>query len=1128
MAMMIARSPLRALVFVTSLAAGLLRPASSTAATTCDPWVAKMVSVQGYVEVSRAGQTQWQPAHLNDNYCPGDRIQVGERSRADIVLANQPVLRLDQHTTITLGGLKERQTSLIELVRGVLYFFSRLPRSLEVQTILVNAGVQGTEGLILAEDTRTVISIFEGMVLAANQFGDLTLTGGQSALVEQNRAPASMVLVRPRDGVRWAIYYPPTLYFRAGDFAGPDWQGRVRSSIEAYTRGDLPAAFESIKGIPDTLGEPRFFAYRAAMLLAVGRLDEAGRDIERALNLNPNYSDAFALQSIVAVAQNDKEKALDLARKAVTADPKSAAALISLSYAQQANFNLEGALSSLQQAVQSNPDNALAWARLAEIWLSFARLDDALEAAQKAVGLNPNLSRTQMVLGYAYLTRVNTEEAKKVFERAIELDQADPLSRLGLGLAKIREGDLIEGRKEIDIAVSLDPDNALVRSYLGKAYYEEKRDKQAADQYEMSKQLDPKDPTPYFYDAIRKQTTNRPVEALQDMQQAIELNDNRAVYRSRLLLDSDLAARSASLGRIYSDLGFQQLGLVEGWKSINTDPSNFSAHRFLADSYSVLPRHEIARVSELLQSQLLQPLNMTPIQPRLAESNLFLVGAGGPAGVAFNEFNPLFNRDGLTLQTSGLAGENNTYAGEGVLSGIFKKASFSLGGFHFQTDGWRRNADQNDTIANAFLQLELSPQTSVQGEVRRRETARGDIQQRFFPEMFSPGMTDKIDLFTLRLGGRHSFTPDSIVLGSFMFQDRQEAQKTLALPFLLGGDLPQRAFGVELQHLLRSKYFNLTSGVGYFNIDGILRIKLGFPTALPFFNRTIDLDTRHINAYTYANISLLSNVTLTLGGSFDYLDRRNVALSDDNVSQFNPKVGITWNLLPGTTVRASASRSVKRTLITDQTLEPTQVAGFNQFFDEFNGTKAWRYGVAIDHKFSKNLFGGLESSMRDLNIPLLDSTVTPETIHDFDGTEYLSRAYLFWTPHPWWALRTEYQFEGFRNDSGLGEPTKINTHRVPLGVNFFHPSGLSASFMATYYNQGGKFPRGALGLQSGDDDFWTVNAALNYRLPKRYGFITVGAINLFDKKFKYFEVDRDNPRIQPNRMLFFKLTLALP
>jgi len=45
--------------------------------------------------------------------------------------------------------------------------------------------------------------------------------------------------------------------------------------------------------------------------------------------------------------------------------------------------------------------------------------------------------------------------------------------------------------------------------------------------------------------------------------------------------------------------------------------SNYSAHRLLADTYAALPRHEIARVSELFQSQMLQPLNTTPIQPSL-------------------------------------------------------------------------------------------------------------------------------------------------------------------------------------------------------------------------------------------------------------------------------------------------------------------------------------------------------------------------------------------------------------------------------------------------------------------------------------------------------------------------------
>ena len=196
------------------------------------------------------------------------------------------------------------------------------------------------------------------------------------------------------------------------------------------------------------------------------------------------------------------------------------------------------------------------------------------------------------------------------------------------------------------------------------------------------------------------------MEALQDLQKAIELNDNRAVYRSKLLLDSDLAARSASQARIYSDLGFQQRALVEGYNAVNTDPTNYSAHRFLADSYSVLPRHEIARVSELLQSQLLQPTNLTPIQPSLAESNLFLISSSGAANTSFNEFNPLFNRNRAAVQASGMVGENDTWGGEGIVSGIYEKLSMSAG-IHVSRPMARENNDQKDDIANAFAQLEL-------------------------------------------------------------------------------------------------------------------------------------------------------------------------------------------------------------------------------------------------------------------------------------------------------------------------------------------------------------------------------------------------------------------------------------
>jgi len=398
----------------------------NVSAQTCEKKIAQVVSVQGSVQVKKAGETQWLPAKLKDVYCPGDMIRVMERSRSSILLVTGGIIRLDENTTLTFNGVEKEKTSLIELIRGIAHFFSRWPRSLNVHTPFVNGTVEGTEFLVKVDDNATFISIFEGKVEAANKAGSLTLTSGQSATAKKGQPPALQIVVHPRDAVQWALYYPQIIPLKQEE--------------------------------------------KISKLLQVGRVDEAKAEIERILSKDAKNSQALALKSIIAVVQNDKEKALSLAKKAVEADPKSASAYIALSYAQQAQFDLKGALESLQEAVNAEPENALAWARLSELWLSFGELDEALKAANKAVELNPNIARTHTVLGFAYLTQVKIKDSMAAFEKAIELDQAAPLPRLGLGLAKIRKGCLEEGRKEIEIAVSLDPDNSLIRSYLGKSF----------------------------------------------------------------------------------------------------------------------------------------------------------------------------------------------------------------------------------------------------------------------------------------------------------------------------------------------------------------------------------------------------------------------------------------------------------------------------------------------------------------------------------------------------------------------------------------------------------------------------------------------------------------------------------
>jgi len=1051
------------------------------AAEICVQWIAKAVSSQGRVEKLRNNETLWQSVKLNDIFCPGDMIRIGEKSRAGVLMRNDQTLRFDQNTTV-LFSREDKKTSLIELLKGIVHFFSRVPRTLKVATPFVNGSVEGTEFLVKVDSNKTIMSVFEGHVLVTNDSGSLVLARGQSAMAEKGSAPALYEIIRPRDAVRWALYYPGILFYSNG----------------------IPAT--------DRRAE-------ASSLLSVGRVDEAEMVINKILERTPADSDALALLSIIAVVQNEKDAALKFANRSVEADPKSSPAYVALSYALQANFDLEGALNAVKESVKLEPGNALALARLSELYLSFGELDKALESADRAVAIDPELSRTQTVLGFAYLSQINTKASRDAFEKAIELDQTDPLPRLGMGLAMIRDGELEKGRQEIEIAASLDPGNSLVRSYLGKAYYEEKRDAKASGQFIIAEELDPLDPTPFFYNAIRKQSLNRPVEALHDLQKAIELNDNRAVYRSRQLLDEDLAARSASLARIYSDVGFQQLALTEGWKSVNINPSDYSAHRFLADSYAVLPRHEVARVSELLQFQLLQPLNLFPVQPRLAESGLFIFSGTGPGSVSFNEFNPLFERNRLSLQLSGVAGGNSTFGDELVVSAVQGSYSISAGQFHYTTDGFRRNNDLETDIYDLFAQKRLSHKSNIQVEFRHKKYERGDLNLLFDPDNFWTDFREEDETGSVRFGLHYSLNTESDLIASVSYMHRDHE--------IIGSyETEEKGYNAEIQHLLHYGSLNITSGLGHFNSD--LEEKFILSPLPPEIN---EYDVRHDNLYVYTNINHPGNVIWTLGASADFF--KGVTADED---QFNPKFGVTWNPLSDTTLRSAVFRTFSRTLLYDQTLEPTQVAGFNQFFDDGEGTDAWRYGIGIDQKFSSDVYAGAEFSIRDMSIPGQDiDWVTGEMkVKEFDVDEKLGRGYLYWAPFSWLALSAEYQYERFEYPEGFyvyGFST-LDTRRYMLGLNFMHPSGFSARIKPSYIAQDGEFTDPSIPpfmgpvMASDADNFWNVDASISYRLPKRNGIISLVAKNLFDTGFRFQDTDPSNPTIYPERLILVKFTLS--
>jgi tetratricopeptide (TPR) repeat protein len=1086
-------------------------------AADCDQALARVVSLQGTVELRRAQSTEWLAAASESQLCPGDALRTGERSRAALRLANESTLRLDQHTTLMLAPVEEG-LSIIEMLRGAMNVVTRTPKPFKVRTPFVNAGVEGTEFLVGVEDDAARIAVFEGTVSASNERGTLALKSGEIAFAARDVAPRREQIVRPTQAVQWALHYPSIIG------PGADEEAPLREADALARRGRIAEAFARLDAVPIEARSGQYFAYRAELLLLVGRVEEARIEIERALALNAGSSDARALQAMIAVVQNEGAEALRLAREAVELDPSAAAARIALSYAEQARFDLPAALASAEQAAALAPGNPLAWARVAELRMSTGDLDAALAAARRASSVDENLARTQTVLGFAHLTRIETEAARQAFARAIELDQGDPLPRLGLGLARIREGELAAGREQIEIAASLDPLNSLVRSYLGKAYYEEKRDMRAGTQFDIAKGLDPLDPTPHFYDAVRKQTEGRPVEALDAFQRSIDLNGNRIVTRSRLMVDQDLAARQASQARAYQELGFSQLSLVNAYKALAVDFSDYAAHQFLSEAYETLPRHDISRQSESLQAELRRPVSVPQPNTRLIGDSSFLFHDLSFFRAGGSELGPLLEMNGPRLYLDGLAGNLGTRGDRLLVSGLRGPLAYSVGHTHYETNGFESNNAVDRTSYDLLVKSQISTDSALTLGLKRSELRLDETYYRFDPaRSYSTRVQNREN--SASIGGFHAVNATANFVWYASYADEEQSSR----------DLPNLSLAFQERVRTHAVEGQLVRALG--TVQAV--VGLGLTTSKERFEGGGDIDTRARTAYAYIRWIPAESMHVHAGVSLESFDTTNSVLESSIARhRLSPKLGIAWFASGNLTIRAATYSNVRRPFIGSKTLEPTQVAGFNQFFSGFkelfgdqNGSVAHANSIAFDGRLTNRTFIGASATSRHLSVP---SILLNE---DFDWKERSARLYLYRAldisaPFMWQVgLSTEYERESLRRPNTLTGPegiVNIRTERLPLRAKLFRSNGFSVGVATVYVRQIGDFSVDAgLPVFNKRSSAWIADLEVQIQLRDRLGAFHFGVRNLFDRPLAVFDTDPIRPRFATKRLVFVGVSIAL-
>jgi hypothetical protein len=376
--------------------------------------------------------------------------------------------------------------------------------------------------------------------------------------------------------------------------------------------------------------------------------------------------------------------------------------------------------------------------------------------------------------------------------------------------------------------------------------------------------------------------------------------------------------------------------------------------------------------------------------------------------------------------------------------------------------------------------------------------------------------TDSAD--TLRVGGRRRLDNGDALLGTLVYQ--QDSGTLTFGPISIGNSL--YVHGADIQHIHAAPRWDVRSGLLSMSQSGVVS---GDIAILP--PGQTDPTARQNSAYSYANIALTTRLMLTAGAAAD-----SVKDAYTNLTRVDPKLGVTWMTTDSVTLRAAAFKTLSYNFSTSKQnaqprLEPIEIAGFNQFLFTSNGDTATVYGVGIDGRLSNTMFAGIELSRRDVEAQIVDASTTPISVLRKPGREKNARSYFYWAPRPNVSLSARYEVGDFvANELSPYYFTEMNLRRLPLEARFFGRSGLSAGLRVSHYHQDGTFASAAGGFEPGEDTFWTTDAMLGYRLPKRRGLLSLNVDNVFDKDFRYQDIDPENPSVVPERFAYFRFTLS--
>src|SRR5262249_47621774 len=160
------------------------------------------------------------------------------------------------------------------------------------------------------------------------------------------------------------------------------------------------AAASSALDLDDSLAEAHA-SLGNILLFSDRRLTDAGRELARACELNPNYATAHHWYAFYLAMSGKKEEGVAEMKRALEIDPSSLILNTDLGQMLCFTHDYQGAISQLQKTVEMDPGFIMAHVRLGEAYLLNGFIDRGLAEYRRGNGLE-GLPLDQLHLARAY------------------------------------------------------------------------------------------------------------------------------------------------------------------------------------------------------------------------------------------------------------------------------------------------------------------------------------------------------------------------------------------------------------------------------------------------------------------------------------------------------------------------------------------------------------------------------------------------------------------------------------------------------------------------------------------------------------------------------------------------------